>query len=105
MPMTSEPSVAPVPPGTASDCGGGAGEPATDGVGLGTTAAAPAGAETASAPSAIAIAKRVMSALSGAEVAQRSGTRTWLLVLTDLAPQSGLANLAWTSVAFRLSSG
>ena len=75
--------MAPVPPGTAEDSGGALGEPAVDGVGLATTWAAPAGAETTSAPSATAMATTVRSALPTAEAAQRTGERSGLLALTD----------------------
>ena len=104
MPITSEPRVAPVPPGTAVDCGGGAGEPATGGVELGTAAqvvvgSAPAGAATVSAPRANPRATMVTMPLSVADPVQLTATRTSLPVPTDSTRHVRLVTSPGTSVA------
>ena len=78
MPTTSEPRVAPIPPGTAVDCGGGGGVPDSVGVGVGTPVVvwATAGAATVRPASASAIAAKVRNALKVAEAAQRIGARS-----------------------------
>jgi len=76
--MTSEPRVAPIPPGTAVDCGGGGGVPDRVGVEVGTPVVvwATAGAATASPPRTSEIVMKVRKALKVAEAAQRIGARS-----------------------------
>src|SRR5262245_9986431 len=87
MPSTSEPLVAPLPPGTATDCGAGAGAPVGLGVAVGVVVgatwaagaaigAAPAGAAIARPPRASTIVTKTRSAVSVPGAARRFST--WL---------------------------